>query len=117
VLNYLGYIWVDRGVHLDEGMDMIKRALAQRPDDGDIIDSLGWAHYRLGNTGEALKNIERAVDLKPDDPSIHDHLGDVYRTLGRMSDARQQWAQARELKPEPDDLKKIEDKLRDSAAK
>jgi tetratricopeptide (TPR) repeat protein len=111
VLNYLAYVWVDRGVHLDESLDMLKRAVEQRPDDGYIIDSLGWAYYRLGDIDEALKNTERAVELKPEDPAIHDHLGDVYRTLGRVSDARLQWLRARELNPEPDDLKKIEEKL------
>ena len=56
VLNYLGYSWIDQGVNLDEGMKMIKRAVDQRPDDGYIVDSLGWAFYRIGNYDEAVKN-------------------------------------------------------------
>jgi tetratricopeptide (TPR) repeat protein len=114
VLNYLGYSWINQGVHLDEGMSMIKRSVEQKPDDGFIVDSLGWAYYRLGNNGEALKNLERAVELKPDDPTIHDHLGDVYRALNRISDARAQWSRSRELNPDLEDLRKLEDKLRTS---
>jgi tetratricopeptide (TPR) repeat protein len=113
VLNYLGYSWVDQGVHLDEGMNMIKRSVEQRPDDGYIVDSLGWADYRLGNYDEAVKNLERAVELKPVDPTINDHLGDVYWKVNRPLEAKFQWLHARDLKPEPEDLVKIEEKLKD----
>src|SRR5215510_14853957 len=78
VLNYLGYSWIDQGINLDEGMRMIKRSVEQRADDGYIVDSLGWAYYRLGNLEEAVKQLERAVELKPEDPTINDHLGDAY---------------------------------------
>ena len=111
VLNYLGYSWIDQGVNLDEGMKMIKRAVEQRPDDGYIVDSLGWAYYRIGNYEEAVKNLERAIDLKPEDPTINDHLGDAYWRVGRTLEAKFQWAHARDLKPEPDDLPKIEAKI------
>jgi tetratricopeptide (TPR) repeat protein len=113
VLNYLGYSWIDQGTNLDEGMTMIKRAVEQRPDDGYIVDSLGWAYYRLGNYDEAVKNLERAVDLKPEDPTINDHLGDAYWRVGRKLEAKFQWAHARDLKPEPDDLPKILAKIDD----
>ena len=111
VLNYLGYSWIDQGVNLDEGMKMIKRAVEQRPDDGYIVDSLGWAYFRIGNYEEAVKNLERAIDLKPEDPTINDHLGDAYWRVGRTLEAKFQWAHARDLKPEPDDLPKIEAKI------
>src|SRR6266852_6253652 len=111
VLNYLGYSWIDQGLHLDEGMGMIKRSVEQRPDDGYIVDSLGWAYYRLGNYEEAVKNLERAIDLKPEDPTINDHLGDAYWRVGRTLEAKFQWAHARDLKPEPDELPKIEAKI------
>ena len=107
VLNYLGYSWIDQGVNLDEGMKMIKRAVEQRPDDGYIVDSLGWAYYRIGNYEEAVKNLERAIDLKPEDPTINDHLGDAYWRIGRTLEAKFQWAHARDLKPEADELPKI----------
>jgi tetratricopeptide (TPR) repeat protein len=111
VLNYLGYSWVDQGINLDEGMKMIKRAVDQRPDDGYIVDSLGWAYFRIGNYEDAVKNLERAIDLKPEDPTINDHLGDAYWRVGRTLEAKFQWAHARDLKPEPEDLPKIEAKI------
>ena len=111
VLNYLGYSWIDQGVNLDDGMNMIKRAVQQRPDDGYIVDSLGWAYFRTGNYEEATKQLERAVELKPEDPTINDHLGDAYWRVGRTLEAKFQWAHARDLKPEAEDLPKIEAKL------
>jgi tetratricopeptide (TPR) repeat protein len=112
VLNYLGYSWIDQGVNLEEGMKLIRRAVEQRPDDGYIVDSLGWAYFRIGNYPEAAKNLDRAVELKPEDPTINDHLGDVYWKIGRVLEARFQWSHARDLKPEPDELAKIEQKLK-----
>jgi tetratricopeptide (TPR) repeat protein len=112
VLNYLGYSWIDQGLNLDEGMRMIKRAVEQRADDGYIVDSLGWAYYRLGNMEEATKHLERAVELKPEDPTINDHLGDAYWRVGRVLEAKFQWSHARDLKPEPEELVKIEEKLK-----
>jgi tetratricopeptide (TPR) repeat protein len=113
VLNYLGYSWVDQGVHLEDGMDMIRRAVEQRPDDGYIVDSLGWAYFRTGNYEEAVKNLERAVLLKPDDPTINDHLGDAYWRVGRTLEAHFQWAQAKDFKPEDDELATLEKKLKE----
>jgi len=112
VLNYLGYSWVDQGVYLDEGMRMIQRAVEQRADDGYIVDSLGWAFYRIGKFDDAVKHLEHAVELKPEDPTINDHLGDAYWKVGRVLEARFQWSHARDLKPEADELAKIEDKLK-----
>jgi tetratricopeptide (TPR) repeat protein len=112
VLNYLGYSWVDQGINIDEGMRMIRKAVDQRPDDGYIVDSLGWAYYRVANYDEAVKQLERAVELKPEDPTINDHLGDAYWRVGRTLEATFQWSHARDLKPEEEDLKKIEDKLK-----
>ncbi len=113
VLNYLGYSWVDQGVHLEEGMNMIRRSVEQRPDDGYIVDSLGWAYFRIGNYDEAVKNLERAVELKPEDPTINDHLGDAYWRVGRKLEAHFQWSHAKDLNPEQEDLPKIEAKLKD----
>lgn len=112
VLNYLGYSWIDQHVNLDEGMRLIRKAVDQRPDDGYIVDSLGWAHYRIGEYDEAIKHLERAVELKPMDPTINDHLGDAYWKVGRQLEAKFQWTHAKDLKPEPDDLAKIEKKLK-----
>jgi tetratricopeptide (TPR) repeat protein len=107
VLNYLGYSWVDQGVNLDEAFTMLKRAVELKPRDGYIIDSLGWAYYRLGRYEEAVRELERAIELRPADPVINDHLGDAYWKVGRRLEARFQWNHARDLNPEPDDLPKI----------
>ncbi|MGA2312321.1 MAG: tetratricopeptide repeat protein [Xanthobacteraceae bacterium] len=112
VLNYLGYSWVDQGVNLDEGMSMIRRAVEQRPDDGYIVDSLGWANFRIGNYEEAVKDLDRAVELKPDDSTINDHLGDAYWRVGRVLEAHFQWSHAKDLNPDAEDLPKIEQKLK-----
>ncbi len=85
--------------------------MQQRPDDGYIVDSLGWAYYRLGNYEEAAKQLERAIELKPEDPTINDHLGDAYWRIGRTLEAKFQWAHARDLKPEADELPKILEKI------
>lgn len=112
VLNYLGYSWIDKGVHLDEGMAMIKKAVEQRPDDGYIVDSLGWAYYKLGKYDEAAKQLQHAIELKPEDPTINDHYGDALWRVGRKLDAHYQWIHARDMKPDPDELIKIEAKLK-----
>jgi len=110
-LNYLGYSWVDQGAHLDEAFKMLRRAVELEPDDGYIVDSLGWAYFKLGRYDEAVKYLERAVDLKPGDPTINDHLGDAYWRVGRKLDAGFQWNHARDLKPDPEDLPKILSKI------
>ncbi len=94
VLNYLGYSWVDQGLNLEEALDMIERAVEQRPQDGFIVDSLGWALYRLDDFEGAVRYLERAVELEPGDPVINDHLGDAYWQVGRLVEARYQWLRA-----------------------
>ena len=94
VLNYLGYSWVDQNRNLKEGMKLIEQAVALKPDDGYIVDSLGWAHFKLGNYKEAVRFLERAVELKPEDPVLNDHLGDALWKVGREREARFQWDQA-----------------------
>jgi len=111
VLNYLGYSWVDQGINLDQGMKLIERAVAVKPDDGYIVDSLGWAHYKRGNFAEAVRYLERAVELRPDDPVLNDHLGDALWKVGREREARYQWDQSLSLKPEPEDALKTRRKL------
>jgi Flp pilus assembly protein TadD len=111
VLNYLGYSWIDQNRNLKQGLGLIEKAVRQKPEDGYIVDSLGWAHYRMGNFKEATRNLERAVELRPEDPVLNDHLGDAYWRVGREREARFQWDQALTLKPEPEDAEKIKKKL------
>jgi tetratricopeptide (TPR) repeat protein len=106
VLNYLGYTWVDMGINLERGLKMLETAVRLRPNTGYIVDSLGWAHYRLGNYDLAVQNLEEAVLLQPTDPTIIDHLGDAYWRVGRQLEARYKWAQSLEQGPE-DSARKI----------
>lgn len=94
VLNYLGYSLVEKREHLDEALEMIEQAVAASPDSGYIIDSLGWALYRLGRYEEAVPHMERAVELMVVDPVVNDHLGDVYWAVGRYREAEFQWSRA-----------------------
>jgi tetratricopeptide (TPR) repeat protein len=111
VLNYLGYGLVEERRNLAEALDMIERAVAARPDDGYITDSLAWVLYRLGRYDEAIGPMERAVELEPLDPIINDHLGDVLWTVDRKREARFQWERALSLDPEPEDATRIRRKL------
>lgn len=112
LLNYLAYSWVERGEHLKEAEDMLNRAVKERPDDGFIVDSLGWALYRLGRFKEAVVYLEKAVAEESEDPTLNDHLGDCYWRLGREDEARFQWNRALSLKPEKEDAAKIRAKLK-----
>jgi tetratricopeptide (TPR) repeat protein len=111
VLNYLGYSWVDQGVNLDEAFKMLRRAVDLRPTDGYVVDSLGWADFKLGHYDEATRELEKAIELKPADPVVNDHLGDAYWRMGRRLDAHFQWNHARDMGPEPDDLPNILKKI------
>lgn len=96
-LNYIGYTWADNNIHLDKALDYIKRAAELKPDNGYIIDSLGWVYYRLGEFAKAAKELERSLDLEPGDPHIYDHLGDVYRALGETVKAKNVYNKALEM--------------------
>jgi tetratricopeptide (TPR) repeat protein len=111
VLNYLGYSWVDQGLNLDRAKGMLHRAVELRSEDGFIVDSLGWAYYRLGEHDKAVTYLERAVELQPGDPVINDHLGDAYWKVGRKREARFQWQRALTFGPEPDEVPTIQAKL------
>jgi tetratricopeptide (TPR) repeat protein len=113
VLNYLGYSLIDMNMKLDEAIAMVKKAVEAKPNDGYIVDSLGWAYFRLAQFDEAVEHLERAVDLRAGDPIIAEHLGDAYWRVGRKLEAKFQWQHAKDNKPEPEDLKRIEGKLRD----
>ncbi|WBU64016.1 tetratricopeptide repeat protein [Paracoccus aerodenitrificans] len=100
MLNYLGYSYVDRGQNLDEALRLIERAVELSPDDGYILDSLGWVLYRLGRYDEAVAPQERAVAEMSNDPLVNDHLGDIYWMVDRKREAEIQWKRALSLGPE-----------------
>jgi Flp pilus assembly protein TadD len=99
LLNYLGYSWIDRGEHLAEALDMVKRAVVANPRSGPVVDSLGWAYYRLGDYRNAVEQLETAVLLEPADPEITNHLGDAYWRVGRRIEAEFQWKRVLTLDP------------------
>ena len=111
VLNYLGYSWIDQGLHLERALKMIETAVDLRPRDGYIVDSLGWGLYRLGKYPEAVKKLERAIMLRPSDPVINDHLGDALWKVGRTREAKFQWERVKTLDPEEKLLETLEKKL------
>lgn len=113
VMNYLAYSWVEQMVHLEEAERMLKRAVELRQNDGYIVDSLGWAYFKLGYFDKAVTYLERATELMPSDPTINDHLGDAYWRVGRKQEARFQWRRALNFDPEPDLVPDIEVKLRE----
>ena len=110
-LNYLGYTWVDKGVELTRAFDMINKAVELEPDSGAIVDSLGWAYYKLGQYTKALTHLEDAVVLSPSAATIVDHLGDVYWKLGRRKEAGYQWERALTLDPTDEEIETIKAKL------
>jgi tetratricopeptide (TPR) repeat protein len=111
VLNYLGYSWIDMDINLEDGLKMIRKAVDQRPSDGYIVDSLGWAYYKLGRYQDALVQLQRAVSLKPEDPVLNDHLGDALWRVGRKLEATYQWRHASDMHPDAQTLASVQKKL------
>jgi len=111
VMNYLAYSWIEKKLHLDRAKGMLVRAVELRPDDGYIVDSLGWVYYRLGEYRKGVAFLERAVELRSQDPVINDHLGDAYWRVGRHQEARFQWRRALSLGPDSDEAPAIEKKI------
>ena len=118
-LNYLGYMFADRGVRLDEAQQMIARALEIVPGNGAFLDSLGWVHFRLNRLDQAADELRQALGaIGNDDPTVHDHLGEVYFKQGKLREAIQQWeasvAGMKSAAPsdqDPEELAKISKKL------
>lgn len=111
VLNYLGYSWVEQGVHIDRARTYILSAVKQRPEDAHIIDSMGWVYYKLGEFDMAVTYLERAISLAPQDPILNDHLGDAYFRVGRTVEATFQWERALNFKPDSEQETLIHEKL------
>jgi len=101
LLNFQGYFWIERGEHLDEALVMVQRAVDAEPQSGPMIDSLGWAYYRLGDFKSAATYLENAVSLDPSVPEVNDHLGDAYWRVGRKTEAVFEWRRVLSLDPAP----------------
>ena len=111
VLNYLGYSYLDRGEKLQEARKLIEAAYAKRPDAAEIMDSLGWVLYTVGEYDKAVQQLEKAVEGAPADGTINEHLGDAYWRVGRKSEARFQWQRALSLDIEDAQRTVIQGKL------
>jgi len=110
-LNFIGYTWADKGMNLERAEEMIRKALSKKPDDGYILDSMGWVYFKKNDYKKALEYIQKASEKLPDDPTITEHLGDIYSALGAKEKAQQFYEMA--IKLEKDEIKKksIEKKL------
>lgn len=111
VLNYLGYSWIEQAKNLDSALKMIEEAVEARPDDGFIVDSLGWAQFKLGRFKSAVETLQHAVGLQPQDATINAHLGDAYWKVGRTIEARFQWKRALSLGASGDEAVSLQDKI------
>ncbi|WP_332678277.1 tetratricopeptide repeat protein [Brevundimonas sp.] len=111
ILNYLGYMWVDSGRRVAEGAEMLARAHAADPQNGNIQDSLGWAQFRQGQYDIAVQTLEEAVGKEPGNAEIVDHLGDAYWQVGRRREAEWQWNRVLTLEPDAPRRAEVEQKL------
>ena len=107
-LNYLGYMWADRGENLEEARSMIERAVKAEPENAAFLDSLAWVLFKLKRNTEALEWMNKAISHSEDpDPTLYDHLGDIHAELKQLDEARAAYAKALAVKPD----EKIQEKL------
>jgi tetratricopeptide (TPR) repeat protein len=111
VLNYLAYSWLTMNKNVGKAREYLATAVAERPDDAHIIDSVGWSYYLTGDYKKAVESLEKAVQLMPDDVTVNDHLGDSYWRVGRITEARYQWERALNFKPEKATADNLRDKI------
>jgi tetratricopeptide (TPR) repeat protein len=96
-LNYLGYTWADNNINLEKALEYVQKSILLKPDNGYILDSLGWIYFRMGKLDLAIKEILKALELEPEDPNIHEHLGDIYQEQGQQTKAIQAYKNAEEF--------------------
>jgi tetratricopeptide (TPR) repeat protein len=112
-LNYYGYMLADRGIRLQQSLDLIKQAVALEPNNGAYLDSLGWAYFRLSQFDEAERFLKKALDRVRKDPTIHEHLGDLYYRTGQYQDAQNAWELSVSYHQDEEELRKVQKKLDD----
>jgi tetratricopeptide (TPR) repeat protein len=113
-LNYLGYSYADRGINLDEALDLIKKAIALDPEQGYIIDSLGWVYFKKGMYDEALRAVKKASEIEKDDPVVFEHLGDIYMQMNDSARALDAWGKSLKFHEKEKGLKeRVEKKIND----
>ncbi|HEX4086787.1 MAG TPA: tetratricopeptide repeat protein [Chthoniobacteraceae bacterium] len=90
--NYIGFMWVDRGMNLDEGADYIKKALRMDPDNPAYLDSLGWYYFKKKDIKNAVELLKKAAKLiQPEDATVDEHLGDAYAASNETAKALEYW--------------------------
>jgi tetratricopeptide (TPR) repeat protein len=100
VLNYLAYMWADKGENLEKALEYVNRALDLEPENGAYIDTLGWIYYKQKEYSKALDQIQKANELIKDDPTVNEHLGDIFQALNDNEKALSCWKQSFMLDPE-----------------
>ncbi len=116
-LNYLGYSYADRGIRLEEALNLIQKAMTLKPNMGYITDSLGWVYFKLGDYEKARVELEKANQLTPDDPIITEHLADSYYQLRRIEKAIELYQKALKLEPKPDQVERLKSKIKEGQEK
>jgi Flp pilus assembly protein TadD len=116
-LNYLGYSYAEKGIHLEEALQLIQKAMALKPNMGYITDSLGWVYFKLGDYEQAVTELEKADQLTPNDPIITEHLADGYYKLNRKERARELYEKALTLNPKPDQAERLKKKIEELKGK
>jgi tetratricopeptide (TPR) repeat protein len=117
VLNYMGYMWADQNVHLEEALEMLKKAVNLEPNNGAYLDSLGWIYFRLNQFDQAETYLKKALERVRKDPTIHEHLGDLYAHRGQLKEARAAYEFSIANSQDDEEGKKIQKKLNDLKAK
>jgi len=114
VLNYLGYSWLRNNTNIDKAAAMILEAYEKEPNDGVIMDSLGWVYFKTGDYQNAIIFLEKASELNPGNAVISDHLGDAYWLGGRRNEAVFQWKHALKQEDDQEELNKnqVEKKIK-----
>ena len=113
-LNFIGYCYAEEGKSLEEAKEMIEKALKQRPNDGYILDSMGWVYYKMGKYKEAYKWLKKALEKKPSDPVINEHMGDILVKMGRDREALDFYRISEKLfreRGEEKEAKRVEEKM------
>ncbi len=112
VLNYLGYMWADRGENLQQALKYVQKAVELDPFNGAYLDSLGWAQFKLNDLKSAEANLNKAARIVRNDATIHEHLGDLYERLGNSEEALQAYRLSLNYSTEPKEIEKIQEKIK-----
>jgi tetratricopeptide (TPR) repeat protein len=110
-LNYLGYMWADRDMRLQEALDFLKKAVDSEPNNGAYLDSLGWVYFRLNQLDDAETYLKKAQERVRKDPTIHEHLGDLYYHKGQYEEAKTAWELSVSYNQDEDETRKVQKKL------